>query len=141
MPKIIFVLLLFFIKEYYSFEAIGNNEEESDKSISSGISRKFNLSYLTETNFYFKEEILENYELQINIHSINCKIEVSSDEEILINKINLELYYLIVTSNASSFSILPLADKENTFLQRNIHSINCKIEVSTEKGIVELKDI
>ena len=80
MAKIIFVLLLFFIKEYYSFEAIGNNEEES--KISSGISQKFDLGYLTETNFYFKEEILEKSKLQINIHSINCKIEVSSDEEI-----------------------------------------------------------
>ena len=119
MAKIIFVLLLFFIKEYYSFEANGNSEKEANMSISSGISRKFNLSYLRETNFYFKEEILENSKVQINIHSINCKIEVSSDEEILINKISLELYYLIVTSNARSFSILPLADKENGEYKEN----------------------
>ena len=129
MAKIIFVLLLFFIKEYYSFEAIGNNEEES--KISSGISQKFDLSYLTETNLYFKEEILENSELQINIHSINCKIEVSSDEEILINKINLELYYLIVTSNASSFSILPLADKENGEYKENYGAKKCPVIINS----------
>ena len=129
MAKIIFVLLLFFIKEYYSFEANGNSEEES--KISSGISQKFDLGYLTETNFYFKEEILENSELQINIHSINCKIEVSSDEEILINKINLELYYLIVTSNASSFSILPLADKENGEYKENYGAKKCSVIINS----------
>ena len=131
MPKIIFVLLLFFIKEYYSFEANGNSEKEANMSISSGISQKFDLSYLTETNFYFKEEILENSELQINIHSINCKIEVSSDEEILINKISLELYYLIVTSNASNFSILPLADKENGEYKENYGAKECPVIINS----------
>ena len=131
MAKIIFVLLLFFIKEYYSFEAIGDIEEVANMSISSDISQKFDLGYLTETNFYFKEEILENYELQINIHSINCKIEVSSDEEILINKINLELYYLIVTSKASNFSILPLADKENGEYKENYGVKKCPVIINS----------
>jgi len=131
MAKIIFVLLLFFIKEYYSFEANGNSEKEANMSISSGISQKFNLSYLTETNFYFKEEILENSELQINIHSINCKIEVSSDEEKLINKINLELYFLIVTSKASNFSISPLADKENGEYKENYGAKECPVIINS----------
>jgi len=94
MPNIIFfLLLLLFIKEYNSYEADDIIKEEKSIQIDLGISRKYNLTYLTKTNFYF-EKALENSELQINIHSINCKIEVSPEKG-EINKINFELYYFI----------------------------------------------
>ena len=64
--------------------------------------------------------------MQINIHSINCKIEAFSGKEKL-NNTNSELFYFNVSTDNINLSIMPLIDIVEGEPKENY---NIKIEIS-----------
>ena len=129
MSKIFFVLLLLLIKENNSYVANDNIKNETSKKIDPGISRTFYLDYLTETNFYFQNNIAHS-DLQINIRSINCKIKATFEGN-LIDNINSELYYLFVNTDNISISVTPLIDIIDGEYKENYEVKKCPIAINS----------
>ena len=108
MPKILIVLLFICIENNISFKSNTIDLELETKSIYPNTTRTLNLKYQTKTNIIF-ENTKNDSVLQINIHSINCKIEAFSGKEKK-NNTNLELFYFKVSTDDISLSIMPLID-------------------------------
>ena len=108
MPKILIVLLFICIENNISFKSNTINLEPETESIYPNTTRTLNLKYQTKTNIIF-ENIKKKSLLQINIHSINCKIEAFLGKEKL-NNTNLELFYFKESTDNISLSIMPLID-------------------------------
>ena len=94
MSKIYFVILLFFIKVNNLYVANDNNREINYKNFSANTSESFFLKYLYQTNFTLLGGV-ENSSLQVNIHSINCKINVDFDGAI-ISQNDSEIFSLLI---------------------------------------------
>jgi len=77
------------------------------KELEIGISQIYPIEYKKETNFIFKIEDDNFY--QINIHSINCNFEVDFSGEI-INQMNLDTYSLKMNKTNNDIKIKPLID-------------------------------
>ena len=86
MVKILFILLLLFINSNNSYE-ISHNITDNTNSIEPGISKTFYIEYIKKYNFTFNTT--KSDPLQINILSINCKIDVWFESEEKINSINI----------------------------------------------------
>ena len=108
MSKIIFVLLILCVKKNTSFKSDTIKSDIESKTIEPYKTLTYSIKYETMTNFTFGD-IEEASDLQINIHSINCKIEVTLRGKKLDNT-NSELFYFKVNSNDKSISIKPLID-------------------------------
>ena len=105
-------------------EPIVNMDNET---LEIGISNNYHIEYKKYTNFTFKINDDDIY--QINIHSFNCNFDIYSNGRI-INQINLETYSLKIKKESKSVIIKPIIDiidgreKENYELQRCHLSIN-----------------
>ena len=106
MVKILFILLLLFINSNNSYEII-HNITNITNSIEPGISKTFYIEYIKKHNFTFNTT--QNDPLQINILSINCKIDVWFESEEKINSININKnhYHFVLDSKNKSFLIEP----------------------------------
>ena len=98
MSKLLLILLIININIINSYE--------KEYEIHPGISRKYFIKY-EETSF--KLNIPENSDLQINIHSINCYIDITPEKNI-IDHINFNKYSLKVNSTNKNIFITPLKD-------------------------------
>ena len=100
-------LILIFIKVNNSNDV--NREIAGDqkiKEITPGTSEYISLNYTEE--YFFNFNNTEMSRLQINIHSINCNIDVEPKEKIK-DSVNLNIYSIIITDN-SPISIKPIKD-------------------------------
>jgi len=110
MTAIIFLILLIFFELNNSNEIFLNAINEENR-IYPEKSKTYFLGYEDKSDFPINIKEKNSF-LQINIHSINCKIEVSSEKGIVNLKdiYEFELYYLIVDSNVENISIKPKRD-------------------------------
>ena len=100
-------LILIFIKVNNSNDV--NREISGDqkiKEITPGTSEYISINYQEEYILNFKNK--EESNLQLNIHSINCNIDVEPKEKIK-DSVNLNIYSIIITDN-SPISIKPIKD-------------------------------
>ena len=100
-------LILIFIKVNNSNDV--NREiagDQKNKEITPGTSEYISINYQEEYILNFKNK--EESDLQINIHSINCNIDVQPKEKIK-DSVNLNIYSIIITDN-STISIKPIKD-------------------------------
>ena len=100
-------LILIFIKVNNSNDV--NREIAGDqkiKEITPGTSEYISINYQEEYVLNFNNT--EMSRLQINIHSINCNIDVEPKEKIK-DSVNLNIYSIIITDN-SPISIKPIKD-------------------------------
>ena len=99
MSIISFIILFLFIKENNSYKT-NINISSPTNPIESCISKTYYINY-TNTDFIF--DIKDNFQLQINIRSINCKINVFSSNNKGIESHNKELYHLILNSTNKKY--------------------------------------
>ena len=127
---IIGILLIFYqVKCIYQYNEISSPIENLDnnKTLEIGIAKTYYIEFKKSKNLTFDINDDNNY--QINIHSINCNIEIDSKGEI-INKVNLDTYSLRIKKESKSIIINPIIDKidgkekENYELQKYYLSIN-----------------
>ena len=109
MSKILFIILLFFIKENNSYKANHFIANETN-SIEPNISKTYYINYIDKTNFTFNIKENETNPLQINIRSINCKIDAFYQNGVSIDNINKELYHFVLGLNNKSIIIQPAKD-------------------------------
>ena len=117
MSKILFLIFLLFIKE-----------NKSDEKIEPNISKTIYLDYLKPTNFIF--DISGNNILQINIRTINCKIEIEPAERIKGNDY-FEFYYLLLNSKNNTISIIPSKDKIDGLYKENYEIKKCPLIINS----------
>ena len=117
MAKILFAILLLFIKLNNSYETNDNIENETDYSIKPGKSETFRISYLRNTSFNFTKFITDS-PLLINIHSINCKIDVTSEGGDTIFNSNLEIYSIRVNSSDTKIYVKPFKIQSMVYLEK-----------------------
>ena len=103
------------------------NSNEKEYGIQPGISRKFFIKY-EETNF--KLNISEGSDLQINIRSINCYIEIKPKENI-IDHMNYNIYSLKVNSTNDIITITPLKDKIKGEYKENYEIKFCPLIINS----------
>ena len=130
MAKILFAILLLFIKENNSYETNNNNKNET---ITPGISKTFRLKYLENTCFSFNstEFINDSSSLLINIHSINCKIDVTSKGGKPINNSNLEIYSISVNSNDTIIYVKPFIDTIDGLFREDYEKKTCPLTINS----------
>ena len=103
------------------------NSNEKEYGIQPGISRKFFIKY-EETNF--KLNIPTGSDLQINIRSINCYIEIKPKENI-IDHMNYNIYSLKVNSTNDIITITPLKDKIKGEYKENYEIKFCPLIINS----------
>ena len=72
----------------------------------------------------------ENKDLLINIHSINCNIEIEPEEAIT-KKINLNLFYLILSPNINQISVTPIKDIIDGVDKENYEIKKCPLTINS----------
>ena len=100
----------------------------SNKELEIGISQIYPIEYKKETNFSFKIEDDDIY--QINIHSINCNFEVDFNGEI-INQINLDTYSLKMNKTNNNIIIKPLIDIVEGKEKENYEQQKCHLTINS----------
>ena len=130
MSKILFIILFLFIKEYNSFQNNHNITNIIDP-IEPGISKTFYLDYVNNT--YINFNINENYDysLQVNIRSMNCKINVFSSNNNEIKSANKELYNFILNPTDKKISIEPVKDILEGFWNENYRLKKCFLSINS----------
>ena len=130
MSKILFIILFLFIKEYNSFQNNHNITNIIDP-IEPGISKTFYLDYVNNT--YINFNINENYDysLQVNIRSMNCKINVFSSNNNEIKSANKELYNFILNPTDKKISIEPVKDILEGFWKENYRLKKCFLSINS----------
>ena len=128
MPNILFILLLLFIKENNSSEIHINNKEIEIIQIEPGTSNTTFIKYLNETIFTFN--VNEESDLQVNIHSINCNIDINSNGTIE-NQNDLNIYSLKLNSTNNDIIIKPIIDIVEGRAKENYQLKNCPIIINS----------
>ena len=121
---------------FFSFNQINclndfNGEEFRQlpsKELEIGISQIYPIEYKKETNFIFKIEDDNFY--QINIHSINCNFEVDFSGEI-INQMNLDTYSLKMNKTNNDIKIKPLIDIVEGKEKENYDQQKCHLTINS----------
>ena len=143
MARILLVILLLFIKANNSNDIDYIITNENNFTIFPGISRTFSISYLKKAKF--KLDNPNNDLLQINIRSINCRIEIPEIIE-EIKSINYEFYSILVYSNKGTISIVPRKDIISGFdiepydLKQCFLSINSHIISNENQKTIEIEN-
>ena len=129
MAKILFAILLLFIKENNSYETNNNTE---NKTITPGISKTFRLKYLENTSFSFNSnEFIKGSSLLVNIHSINCKIDVTSKGGKPIYNSNLEIYSISVNSSDTIIYVKPFIDTIDGLFREDYEKKTCPLTINS----------
>ena len=109
----------------YMIESLKNNETVE---LNPGFSKTYLIQYQKDTNFVFN--ILNNEELQINIHSLNCYFEIEFKGKKLYEK-ELEEYSLKIDSENNNIIIKPLIDVINGKYKENYEKKSCPISINS----------
>ena len=138
--------ILFQVQSFNEF--IGSSvtlNNNSTQNIEIGISKEYSIEYNDDSNFIF--DIKDNNNYLINIHSINCNINIKNiDTGTIINKINLDTYSLKINNTNRIITISPLIDiidgeeKENYAQKKCYLSINSMNENNPEIKIENKND-
>ena len=128
MNKLLFTLIVIFIK-------VINSED-----IYSDLTNMKNIATIKE--YFFNFNNTEMSRLQINIHSINCNIDVEPKEKIE-DSVNLNIYSIIITDN-STISIKPIMDIVDGRHKENYQVKECPIIINSyyigEKSKLEIEN-
>ena len=130
--EFLFLLILFELDK--SSEIIDINDitnEEQDKIIEPNSAKTFSINYKSEkTSFIIDNLEDEESNLQININSIDCNIEIYPKEEIK-KQTYLNLYSLIVNSTINEIYIKPLKDIEEGQDKENYENKSCFLTINS----------
>ena len=124
-------MLKIFIGLIFLFTQMNISYKEEDKkgiNIEPEESNTRNITYLKETNFAFN--INGENDLQINIRSINCNIEIKSPVEI-INRVDFYFYSIKLNSTNKKISILPIKDKMDGQYKENYEVKDCPLAINS----------
>ena len=130
MSKLLLSLVLLFIKIDNSYEITKDNIDTKDRKkekIHPGISEIFFINY-RETYFELPKPRMSNF--QINIHSINCIIDIQP-ETAIIEHINFNIYSLEVNPDYQNISIIPLRDKVKGEYKENYEIKTCPLIINS----------
>ena len=123
MSNILIILILIFIK-------MNNSNETNDYKIIPENSKTFFIEY--QTKVFYLSDISPNSELQINIHSINCNINIDIKPQIkMINSIGLNFYSLKVNSSNTDISITPIMDIVEGLHKENYTAKKCPVTINS----------
>ena len=125
----IFITILFL---YNQIICINNYNEISEESeiieIEPGLSQTYFIKYKKETNFKFI--ILDEENIQINIHAINCNFNLDYNGKI-INQIDLDTYSLTMNSINNNITITPLIDIIDGKYKENYEQKSCPLLINS----------
>ena len=145
MPKILFTLVLIFIKVNNSYETDGeiiNNKNIA--TIKPCTSYTIPINYQEESIFNFNiPNNTGEHELLINIHSINCNIEIINSDVSIKSQIGLNIYSMIMLNNSTTISIKPIQDIKDGRIKENYQVKECPIAINsyyTEIQELEIKN-
>ena len=124
MLKIFVFCLVIFVKSEY----ISQNIQEFN--IEPLISKKYSIDYFQRSKFIFSKIGNENEPLQVNIHSINCNIEIISKVNITNNK-NFNTYSIKINPTHESIDIEPIFDMEYGEYKLNYEKIKCYLSLNS----------
>ena len=127
MSNVTFILFLLFIK-------LNNSQtNKNDDEIVPGNSQIFFLDYRDDNQRTFKLDINNSSELQINIRSINCYIQIDtiSNAEIISSSTNLNFYSLIANSSTKYLIIKPLKDMAEGKPKENYDVKTCPVSINS----------
>ena len=147
MLKCLFILLLIFIKVKNLYDVNENTTQSNNNiTVKPGTAETILINYQEESFFNFENtENAGESELQINIHSINCNIEIDVNPLIQnITNINLNIYS-IIASDKSTISIKPIKDIIDGRIKENYQAKNCPIIINSyyievQKRELEIKN-
>ena len=134
MKTILLIFLLIIINSYlydqsYIFQKLlEDNDDFEEKFFEPGVSKTFPIKYFQQTKLSFNH--IKNDSLQVNIHSINCNININSEGNI-VNKININTYYLLINPANESINIEPIKDIENGEYKENYGEKNCYLSINS----------
>ena len=137
------LLFLFHVNCFKEYNEVSEDPTTYDNNtLDLGISKNYWIDYKKSTNFFMN---IKNEDIYIiNIHSINCNIEIDFKGEI-ISQTNLETYSLRINNESNNITINPSIDiidgqeKENYELQRCYLIIN-NFEESQRKVKIDNKE-
>ena len=131
MKNILFIFLLITLNSYI-YEKIENFQLSADKEIEKekpGLSKTISIKYFQKKILTFENKT-ENAQLQVNIHSINCNIEVEPKENIN-NKINFNTYSIIINPADQNITIEPILDEVDGEYIENYNQKNCYLSINS----------
>ena len=116
-------------------------------NIKIGLAKTYSINYFEKTNIIFSNENNQNDSLQVNIHSINCNININTQGEI-INDINLNTFSIIIDEPLNQNIVLePIPDIINGKYKENYEKKYCYLSInsyyldnSIQKLIIENND-
>ena len=133
MIKIILIFLLITIKSFLYDETNAiPTEFENNITIDPGHSKTYNIKYFQTTILKFGniDNETKNAFLRLNIHSINCNIEVYNNLD-PVTKINLNSYSILVNLTDDNITIEPTPDKIDGEYKENYKEKNCYLSINS----------
>ena len=88
-------------------------------NIKIGLAKTYSINYFEKTNIIFSNENNQNDSLQVNIHSINCNININTQGEI-INDINLNTFSIIIDEPLNQNIVLEPIKKILLFIYKQL---------------------
>ena len=131
MKNILFIFLLITLNSYI-YDKIENFQLSADKEIEKekpGLSKTISIKYFQKKILTFENKT-KNAQLQVNIHSINCNIEVEPKENIN-NKINFNTYSIIINPAYQNITIEPILDEVDGEYIENYNQKNCYLSINS----------
>ena len=118
-----------------SFEATSTYNKinnEADNVIEPNSAKTHFLDYKNETTHLTIQKTKENdFDLQINIYSIDCNIEVIYPSESIKKKAYFNIYSLIINSTTKDIYIRPLKDIEEGEFKENYENKSCILSINS----------
>ena len=112
------------------FIKTNNSNETNDNEIIPENSKTFFIEY--QTSVFHLSDISPNSVLQINIHSINCNINIDiKPVGEMINSIDLNFYSFRVNSNNTNISITPIMDIVEGHHKENYAAKKCPLTINS----------
>ena len=142
MSKIVLILFLTLYKLNNLLDTIKDIKNKKDnKTLIPGTSETIFINYQKELILNFIN--IEKFRLRINIHSINCNINVFYKEKILAPS-NLNIYSFNISKNQSTISITPITDIVDGKYRQNYQAKVCPIAINSywveEQRELEIKN-
>ena len=130
MNILLLILMVFFkINCYKEYNEISDNLGNIyNHTLEIGLSQTYSIEFKKSTSFFFK--ISDDNPYQINIHSINCNLDVFFSGEIM-NQINLDTYSLKINKTCNYIIIKPLIDIIDGKEKENYESRKCFLSINS----------